>query len=438
MTSAAMETGPDSLSRYGGRFAIYLLALIYMFNMLDRQIIMILVEPMKRDLGLSDTQIGAVSGLAFALLYSTAGLPLARLGDRVNRATMITASLAIWSGFTVLCGSARNFSEMLLARAGVGIGEAGCTPAAHSLIVDYFPREKRASALAIYQLGVPLGTLAGLAIGGFLLSSLGWRMVFVLAGIPGIILAIALPFLLRDPHRARRASAPQPPLPIRTVLKELGQKRAFRNIALGTALAAFSYYGITAFLGSFYMRTHDEALTTIAEDMGLAPAAFLGIALGVMAGAFACIGTIAGGWLADRCARQNVRGYTHVSCFALLAEVPLIAMAVLTDNITLSFVLLGAGFFVHSLTYGSTFASVQSLASPSMRATASAIHLFITTAIGLGLGPLCVGLVSDSLVGSMGSSMGLQMAMALATVPTVLAALLFWRGGRTIVDEEVR
>ena len=185
-TTMPSETVPARMP-YG---ALFLLMTVYAFNMLDRQIVTILVEPMKADLNLADWQIGMISGLAFALFYTLLGIPLARIADRGNRVGMIAIALFVWSGFTAVCGLARNFTELLLARIGVGVGEAGCTPAAHSLITDYVPRERRGRALALYSLGVPVGSLAGLVLGGILLATLGWRAAFLIAGLPGILLAV--------------------------------------------------------------------------------------------------------------------------------------------------------------------------------------------------------------------------------------------------------
>lgn len=422
----------------GNRWALYLLTLVYMFNMLDRQIITILVEPMKRDLSLSDGQIGAVSGLAFALLYTVAGIPLARLADRSDRVRMIAIALAVWSGFTVLCGFARNFGEMVAARVGVGIGEAGCTPAAHSFITDYVAPEKRASALATYQLGVPLGSLAGLAIGGLLLSWLGWRAVFILAGVPGVALAFVLPLYLKDPRR-RRTMATSTPVPaLRAVMREFAGRRAFWCIAVASSLAAFGFFGISAFFGSLYLRTHSEALTAMATNAGLAPTSFLGLMLGALIGLCGGIGTIAGGRLADRARRAGIAGYATVPFWALLVAMPMLASAALANHIGWSFTALGAGMMIYAMTYGPVYGAIQSLASPPMRAMASAIQIFLVNAIGLGLGPVFVGVMSDILLAEFGPVMGLRLAMAAATLPILLAALLFWIARRTIAVEEVR
>jgi MFS family permease len=435
--TAAPVTSPSAPARmpYG---ALLLLMIVYAFNMLDRQIVTILVEPMKVELNLADWQIGAISGLAFALFYTLLGIPLARIADRGNRVGMIAGALLVWSGFTALCGFARNFTELLIARIGVGVGEAGCTPAAHSLITDYVPRERRGWALALYSLGVPVGSLAGLVLGGVLLATLGWRSAFFIAGVPGMALAAIVWFVLKEPRRIPGARTIVPPaqLPLLQVLRVLRGSRSFWLISLGTSMGAFGYYGQAAFFGSLYMRTHQIGLAALAASWGVPPSVMLGLTLGLMVGVVGMAGTLVGGWLADRAARGGVAGYTRVPSLTLVVAAPLFAAAALVDRIELSFVFLGCAIFVHALNYGSVFAAVQTLVPPAIRAMASAIQLFITNAIGLALGPLFVGIASDLLAPSLGAEQGLRGAMALVALPLTLGSLLFWLGGRMVREGE--
>ena len=420
--------------------ALFLLMTVYAFNMLDRQIVTILVEPMKADLNLADWQIGMISGLAFALFYTLLGIPLARIADRGNRVGMIAIALFVWSGFTALCGLARNFTELLLARIGVGVGEAGCTPAAHSLITDYVPREQRGWALALYSLGVPVGSLAGLVLGGILLASLGWRAAFLIAGAPGIILAVIVWFALDEPRKRRLASdvAGPPQLPLRDVLTTLRQLPSFWFLSFGTAMGAFGYYGQAAFFGSLYMRTHQGGIADMAASWGVAPSVFLGVSLGLIVGVVGMVGTLVGGHLADRAGHRGIKGYTLVPRTSLVIAAPLFAGAALANSVALSFTFLSCAIFVHALNYGSVFASVQTLVPASVRAMAAAVQLFVTNAIGLALGPLFVGVASDLLAPALGSEQGLRAAMALVALPLVLGSLLFWLAGRTIVADEAR
>lgn len=414
------------------RGAILLLMLVYMVNMLDRQIFTILAEPVKNDLNLADWQIGAISGLAFALLYTAAGIPLSRIADRGDRVRMIAVAATVWSGFTMVCGLTRNFGEMLLARIGVGIGEAGCTPAAHSLISDIVPREKRASALAFYQLGTPLGALVGLVMGGVVLSLLSWRWAFFIAGAPGILLAVLVLFVLPEPRRAglRQATAVVG-VTWSEAIRALMTKKAFWCICAGSGFGAFTYFGQSAFLGSLYMRVHGAALADAAAQAGVAPTVMLGLLLGGMVGVVGGIGTLIGGWLADRAVQRGLRGYLTIIAVSIMISAPLYASAPLAGDMTLSLALLGGAIFVHSMTYGPVFAAIQTLAEPRMRGMAVALQILSVNGIGLALGPLFVGLISD-MVGDVAGAASLQIAMGGAAFASATAAALFFLARRWV------
>ena len=246
------------------RLVLWLLLIVYIFNFIDRQIVNILAEPIARDLDLSDTQIGLMTGIAFALLYTVLGLPIARYSDRpsTNRIKLIAISLTVWSAMTALCGMAQNFVQLLLARVGVGVGEAGCTPAAHSLIADIVPKERRASALAFYALGIPIGSLLGLLIGGQLADRLGWREAFMIVGLPGILLAGVLMLVLRDPRTgatmiaARQNATAQKVLSNREALTAILSSRAFVLLLVAGSAASFLSYGKATWTTIYFQRTH--------------------------------------------------------------------------------------------------------------------------------------------------------------------------------------
>ena len=422
-----LESPPVAWSDRYRRYALGLLMLIYALNMLDRQIITILAEPMKAELNLADWQIGAVSGLAFALFYSAVGLPMARFADQGDRVRLIAISLAVWSAFTATCGLARTFPQLILARIGVGVGEAGCTPAAHSLVTEFTPRAKLASALAFYSLGIPLGSLLGLAIGGLLVDAMGWRAAFILAGLPGVGVAVIAALTLREPRRLRprlaRASGQM--LSLAAALAELRQKPAFWLIALAAALTSFSYYGQSAFFGSVFLRNHGPVLTRLGAELGLGPAGLAGLALGLAIGVSAGAGTLIGGKLADRAARGGVSGYAKQPMVVLLASTPFLGVTPFAPSFPLALAALTIGVFLHAMAYGPTFASVQVLATPRVRATASAILFFMTSLIGLGLGPLAVGLVSDLLRASLGPAQSLNIACAGASITMIASVVCF-------------
>jgi MFS family permease len=421
--------------------SMLLLVLIYTLNFFDRQVMTILVEPIKADLGLSDKEIGALSGFSFALLYTVAGLPLARIADRGNRVKMITVALTVWSGFTMACGLSRNFWQMALMRVGVGVGEAGCTPAAHSLITDSVPRERRAFALALYQMGVPLGSLAGLAVGGVLVSTLGWRSAFFFAGGPGLLLALILPFILKEPRRGLGGvvAAPAADHPtLKATLAILWQKKSFRCLCLASAFSAFCFYGQTAFIGSLYLRTHTAALDALAAQAGMAPIALLGIILGLLVGVCGGIGTAIGGLLSDKMARNSVAGYFRFTTIVLLMSVPAFAGLALSNDIILSFLLFGVALFFQTMSYGPVFAAIQTLAEPRMRGMAVAIQLLMVNIIALAFGPFLVGMVSDALHDSMGPTMSLRLGMAACAGVMLASVLLFGLGARWADTDEAR
>lgn len=438
MTSDTIDSSHPGASEPMPYGALMLLMAVYAFNMLDRQIVTILVEAIKADLGLSDWQIGIISGLAFAVFYTLLGIPLARVADRGNRVGMIVVALSVWSGFTAMCGLSRNFSELLLARIGVGVGEAGCTPAAHSLITDYVAREQRGRALALYSLGVPIGSLAGLILGGILLATLGWRSAFVIAGMPGIILAGIVWYALEEPRKRAVGTEGKglSHIPLAQALTTLRQLPSFWLISFGTAMAAFGYYGQSSFFASLYLRTHAADLHAIAMSINMSPTIFLGLSLGCIVGLAGMLGTFVGGFLADRAARNGIKGYTVVPAASLIVAAPCFAAAALASTIASSFAFLSCAVLVHALNYGSVFASVQTLVPARLRAMAAALQLFVTNAIGLALGPLFVGLASDLLAPMIGKEQGLRVAMALVVLPLAVGSILFWAAGSRIERDE--
>ncbi|HCY54144.1 MAG TPA: MFS transporter, partial [Oceanicaulis sp.] len=284
-----------------------MLLVIYIFNFLDRQIVNILAEPIKLELGLADWQLGMLTGLAFAAFYTVLGIPIARYAEKADRVKIISVAVAVWSAFTIACGLAANFTQLLLARIGVGVGEAGCSPPAHSLITDYTPKEERASALAFYSMGIPLGSLVPMALGGLIADAFGWRAAFFVAGAPGIILAVMAFLTLPEPRRGLEKKV----VPVKgpsfvDAIKELKSKKSFWWISIGAALSAMVGYGHIAFYGSFYLRNHGEGLTAMAvsvnEMIGVSfgPIGFVGTALGLIIGVCGAAGTFLGGVLADR------------------------------------------------------------------------------------------------------------------------------------------
>lgn len=315
--AAAPPPSAAPVARVATSASMWLLLAIYILNFLDRQVVNILAEPIKQDLGLDDRQLGMLTGLSFALFYTVLGIPIARLAERANRVWIISGATALWSLFTVACGLAANFPQLLLARVGVGIGEAGLSPPAHSLITDYTPRERRASALAFYSLGIPLGSLMGLALGGLVADAYGWRTAFFVAGAPGLLLAVLALVVLKEPRRGLPVAAADTPS-LREALKELGGKPSFWLISVAASLGSFVSYGSIAFFGSFYARNHGAELAGVAASLGLGVAGFLGLALGIVIGVSGGLGTWTGGQIADRWSRRHGGAYAYTAAIGVV------------------------------------------------------------------------------------------------------------------------
>ncbi len=423
-TAAASRAGGQSV-----RLTLWVLLAVYVFNFIDRQIVNILAEPIARDLQLSDTQIGLMTGLAFALFYTVLGIPIARLADRpsTSRPKLIALALAVWSAMTALCGLAQNFAQLLLARIGVGVGEAGCTPPAHSLISDMVPPEKRASALAFYSLGIPIGTLLGMIIGGTLADRLGWREAFVVVGLPGVVLALVVWFVLKDPRHTDaatilRAQSQPAALPLGDAVSEVMRSRAYLLLLCAGSAAAFLAYGKTTWTTIFFQRTHD-----------LSPGQ-VGLWFGLIGGIGGMLGTFLGGYLADRFGATNRRHVLSAPAIGMALAVPLAIAAYQAPSWPLALVLLFVPQVCNSLYYGPCYSAAQGLVPLRARAIAAATLLFFQNLIGLGLGPLFFGMLSDWLQPAYGGD-SVRYVLYGAAVLGLVPAFFFWRCGMRLNDE---
>ncbi len=423
-TSAMSTSGARSV-----RVTLWILLIVYIFNFIDRQIVNILAEPIARDLGLNDTQIGLMTGLAFALFYTVLGIPIARFADRAttSRPKVIAAALAIWSAMTALCGLAQNFPQLLLARIGVGVGEAGCTPPAHSLISDIVPPEKRSSALAFYSLGIPVGTLMGMIIGGMLADFVGWREAFVIVGVPGVVLALVVWFVLKDPRHADAAAIlrgkNQPAaLPLGKALREVMGSRAFVLLLCAGSAASFLAYGKTTWTTIFFQRTHD-----------LTPGQ-VGLWFGLIGGVGGILGTWLGGYLADRFGAINRRHVLSAPAIGMALAVPIALLAYQAPSWPLALVLLFIPTVFNSFYYGPTYSAAQGLVPLRARAIAAASLLFFQNLIGLGLGPLFFGMLSDLLQPAYGAE-SVRYVLYGAAFMGLVPAFFFWRCGLLLNEE---
>ena len=407
---------------YSKKYRAYVLLVltgVYTFNFIDRQILVILQQSIKSDLGLSDTQLGLLTGFAFALFYVTMGIPIARLADRSNRKNIIALALAVWSAMTAISGFVQNYWQLLLARIGVGIGEAGGSPPAHSIISDYFPAEKRATALAIYSIGIYIGILFGYLFGGWIDQYFGWRTAFLVIGIPGIIYALLVLFTVKEPVRGQLDihTHNKNPLELKEVTRLLLSYKTFIYLSFAAGLTAFGSYGVGNFSPPFLYRVHELDSATIGT--------WLSFTTGIGGG----LGTFAGGYLADRLGRQDVRWYCWISVIAgILKFIPGTIFFFLDHTLT---VLIATFFstFLTGIYLGPTIAVIHNLVIAKMRAFASAILFFVLNLVGLGFGPLVIGMISDWLEPVYGST-SLRWAFTFSYISGTLAIILFYKAGQ--------
>jgi MFS family permease len=397
-------------------YVLLMLTLVYVFNFIDRQLIVILQESIKKDLQLSDTQLGLLSGFTFAIFYVTLGIPIARLADKSNRRNTVAVSLGIWSAMTACSGLARNFVQLLLARIGVGVGEAGGSPPAHAMISDYFPPEKRSTALSVYSAGIYFGILIGFLMGGYLNQQLGWRNAFFVIGIPGIVFALLFYATVKEPRKGATDSnetlAEQPALG--TSLRMLYANKTFLFLSLASGLHVFCIYGLTNWAPSFFIRLH-----------GL-NGAELGAILGPIFGIGGALGSFASGYFSDRLGKKDRRWYLKLPAYAIIAAIPLAAGTLFLQNHFLSLLCLGLCVFMQSTYLGPSLALAHSLVPASMRAFTSAIFFFVINLLGLGFGPMVVGILSDLLQQDLGNE-SLRWAMSIIIIFGAVSAVLFFR-----------
>ncbi len=373
-------------------YALTLLTIVYTFNFIDRQLLAILQESIKADLLLTDSQLGLLTGFAFALFYVTAGIPIARWADNGNRRNIVALAIGTWSFMTALSGAVNSYTQLLLARIGVGVGEAGGSPPSHSIVSDIFPPERRAGALSFYSMGVNIGIMFGFLAGGWLNEYFGWRVAFVVVGIPGILIALLVRFTLAEPIRgltegrqvAERAE------PLQDVFALLRSRISFRHMAMGAAMNAFAVYSMNSWTASFMIRsygmTSGEVGTWLALILGLGGA----------------IGVLMGGFLAQHLAIKDARWYVWIPAIAAFVTAPFAYATFSAASATSSLLLFIIPGFLATVYLGNTLAMVHGLVGSRMRALASAILFFVLNLIGLGLGPWSVGMLSDYLEPSLG------------------------------------
>jgi predicted MFS family arabinose efflux permease len=410
-------------------YALGLLTLVFTSSHVDRQIMGMLLQPIKLELGATDTQMGFLVGLTFALFYATLGMPIAMLADRSNRRNIITGALVIWSGMTALCGYAANFAQLALARIGVGIGEAGSTPPSHSLIADLFPQETRGTAMGIFALGVNFGLLIAYLGGGLLSEMWGWRATFIAVGLPGLIIAVWFFFTVGEPVRgASEALKPtiegQPPTFLET-WRYMWRVRAMRHTCAGAALAGFTGYGFVLWMPTFLQRSYDMSPSET------------GYTLALMSGVVGGIGTFVAGKLVDVLAVRDERWRAWVVAAGKAFYVPFLVAFFMMDDFKWAMLVYLVPAFFGGFYLAPTFALIQGLADVRMRAVASSITLFILNIIGMGFGPQLVGIVSDLFAPAYGNE-SLRMSLLLLGVVNFWCAWHYWLAGRYLHEAQAQ
>ncbi len=403
-------------------FVLGVLLLAYVFAFIDRQLMSILLEPIKAEFGASDTAMGFLTGLAFALFYATLGVPVARLADNWSRRNVLAISMVVWSAATALCGLAASFWQLALYRVGVGIGEAGGTPPSHSLIASYFPADERATAMGIYGTGSQIGILIGLFGGAVIAAEMGWRWAFILFGVPGVLIGALVAVLIKEPPRL----APPKRSKLSADIARLWRIPSFAPIAFATSLTSIAGFGMGTWFPSFLLRVHGLSLTEA------------GLLLGLAGTTGALIGAVSGGVLCDRLIKKDLAwqlklpaagaglSAIFLGIFLVYPEGHNVMVGELRVPVASAFQFLGA--VVSALWIGPAFSAVQTLTPVHLRSQASALLLLLLNLIGFGIGPVLVGFLSDQLTPLFGAQ-AIRYAMLITLVTVVFGSYLFWRGG---------
>jgi predicted MFS family arabinose efflux permease len=411
----------------GRWFVLGLLFAVSTFNYIDRTIISILQVPIKRDLGLSDTELGLLTGLSFALVYTTLSLPIARLADRTVRKRVVAGALVVWSAMTALTGLAANFVQLVILRIGVAAGEAGSIPASHSMIADLFPARSRATAMAILGLSLPVGMMFGFLAAGMLAETLGWRKSFVVIGVVGILLAPIVLGAIREPVRGRfdqPGHDTDAQVTFSQAIRKLWHLRSYRFLIGGAALHAYVSYSVMNWSAPFYTRVHEMSIGEVSV--------YLALVNGIGGG----IGMYLGGWLSDRLGQRDARLRLRVLTYGGLIFVPMALGQYLVESTTVSLAMGAVAFALLPFYYGPVVAVPQLLVAPNMRALTSAVTLLVTNLVGLGLGPTVTGFISETLIVRFGMGQhSLRYAISAAILFSLVAAFMYWRASGSLIAE---
>ncbi len=426
LSSADASASEGNAAQYAkaGPYSWYILTLlffVYLSNHVDRQILIILLEPIKQEFGASDFQMGLLTGPAFALFYTIAGIPIARWADRGSRRTIIAISAAIWSGMTALSGAASSFAWLALFRVGVGLGEAGCTPPSHSLISDYFPTGQRARAMGVYSAGTQAGAALGWLLGGWLFLYQGWRVAFLAVGIPGLLLALLVAATLREPRRGRADSGARDvePLPLAEALRSLAAQRSFAWALAGSALHGVSAYGLVVWVAPFFIRIHGLEIHVIGSWLG---------AISLVAG---IPGIYLGGAICDRLTPRDLRWYLWVPILSAVFATPFALLFLFLPTSSGALAAYAIHTIISMLFVAPLYAMIQAVVRLRTRSLAVAVHLFVVNLFGLGLGPVVVGALNDALHADYGAG-AIRYTMSIAVVANLLSCVFYLFSARSV------
>jgi MFS family permease len=413
MSSADRDPSPAY-----ARYVLALLFACYVFNWVDRNVLAILLAPIQAELGVSDTAMGFLSGLAFAVFYTVLGIPIARWADVGNRRSILALGIAAWSAMTVACGFARSFTALALARIGVGVGEAAGSPTSHSLISDYFPSERRGRALSVYAMGNYGGHFVAFVIGGWINLHYGWRATFLAMGLPGLVLALLVRTTIREPERGRFDPPSRAPARLREAFAFLAGQRSYLYLNVGGALSALVGYGFGIWAPTFFMRVH---------GMNTAEA---GLWLGWLGPVGGITGSFVGGALVDRLARRDPSWYLWIPALSSFVHVP-VSLLLLLGSRDLALAVYAPHAMLFALYVGPLFATMQGIAPPRLRALAVAIHLLVVNLLGLAVGPVVVGALNDSLRASYGD-LAVRWSLLLVSLVGLGAGACYLAGARSV------
>lgn len=424
VSAAATSAKAPFLKRH---YALIILTLAYTSSHVDRGIVNIVMQPIKNEFHVSDTALGFLSGLAFAVFFATLGIPVAMWADRSNRRNIIALAVTIWSAMTAACGLAGSFAMLAVARIGVGVGEAGSSPPSHSMLSDIYPKEKRSTAMAFYSTGVYLGAMIGLIGGGYVATHYGWRETFFVMGIPGLLIALLVRFTIQEPSRGQADGMINNVLvhsSVKQVFRHIWYTKSARHIVIGLTLVSFAGYGSLTFGPSFFARS-----------LGMSPQQ-AGMLLGPVAGIVGGLGAISGGFLADYLAKRDMRWNSWMIAVAKIIGMPLLVVFYMSSDLNIMMPVYVVSTLLGAFYLGPSFAMIQSLTPLHMRSLTSAVMLFIINFLAMGFGPLTVGFISDLLQPTFGAE-SLRYSLFLTSFIGIWAAVHYYWAGRTY-PEDVR